>query len=305
MIAVQVKSSEKGTHTQMAHDPNRFMKGFAFVRESWRGCMRCSPWLAKEMSTDSPIVKTGARKIAGRTWGPVRRFLTRALFSLPCCLRSADVTLRGISHRSAATTLITLDLDGWFSSGGCSKSCVESQMQDANPFESIRIHSNHSNHSTCHEISRDFMRCQAWWVRVPSSEAWCDRFPGARDLWESFEYFPYLSISFYHFPFCGFQVRGECPLDAGHALFPRRYADVVCLRSAQVNRKITVSCHAGLCFSPLDMFKPHVWCYTKSIYIVESHQRCISKSRVARSTIYINFFDRIMITFFVGYLLCY
>ena len=128
---------ERETHTQMAHDPNRFMKGFAFVRESWRGCMRCSPWLAKEMSTDSPIVKTGARKIAGRTWGPVRRFLTRALFSLPCCLRSADVTLRGISHRSAATTLITLDLDGWFSSGGCSKSCVESQMQDANPFESF------------------------------------------------------------------------------------------------------------------------------------------------------------------------
>jgi hypothetical protein len=130
---------ERDTHTQMAHDPNRFMKGFAFVRESWRGCMRCSPWLAKEMSTDSPIVKTGARKIAGRTWGPVRRFLTRALFSLPCCLRSADVTLRGISHRSAAPTLITLDLDGWFSSGGCSKSYVESQMQDANPFESIRI----------------------------------------------------------------------------------------------------------------------------------------------------------------------
>ena len=198
MIAVQVKSSEKGTHThtQMAHDPNRFMKGFAFVRESWRGCMRCSPWLAKEMSTDSPIVKTGARKIAGRTWGPVRRFLTRALFSLPCCLRSADVTLRGISHRSAATTLITLDLDGWFSSGGCSKSCVESQMQDANPFESIRII----------RIIRHVMRFQgiSWDARhgecgcqVPKHGVTVFLEPEIfENLLSIFHIFPYLSIIF-------------------------------------------------------------------------------------------------------------
>ena len=246
--SIAVRNAER--ERDMVHDPNRFMKGFAmFVRESWHRCMRCSPWkMTKEMSTDNPE----PQKIARRIWGPVR-WVLRRLTGAPCLpslaafvpLCSADVTVAArhftlIGDHSGPQRLIFIRLD--------------------------------SNRSKCHGTLLRRQLLPIPWPGMVSAGAKfcrCGRFPGPL----TFEYFPYLSIIFVHiysylFPSkCGFQVRGECPLDAGHALCVQG----VCQHRHRVS---CLLCYPGQpedhCVLPrravVFPFKPHVWRYTKLIF---------------------------------------
>ena len=150
------KAPEKGhTHTQMAHDPNSFMKGFASPKLGWMHEMFTMVQLVKEMSWDvnrqPHFVKTGATKFAGRTYKNMRAsngqyhdfdsLVEPPLLPFFCRCRAArQSTLFGSDHsdHSGPRRLIFIRQLLQQLCGKPNAGC-----------ESIRIH------STCREISWD------------------------------------------------------------------------------------------------------------------------------------------------------